>query len=517
MSDWGAQHTTLGSALGGLDMAMPGDGGPKPYGALWGGGLTEAVLRGDVPQWRLDDMAVRIMAAYFKVHTGNYTSRPDINFSAWTNQTTGPLHPSSNQSITTVNKFVDVQSDHASLIREIGAKSIVLLKNTNNLLPLTDPPSIAIIGDDAQDPPGGPNACPDRGCFNGGTTAMGYGSGTADFPYLISPATALYHHHANSTTTTLTNTTSNWDLPTAQHAASTAHIAIVFAAATSGENYLTVATNAGDRNNLTLWANGDALIAAVAAVNPRTIVVLHTPGPVLLDAIAQNPNVSAILWAGFPGQESGTALVDVLYGAVNPQGRSPFTWGRTEADYGEGWLLREAEDPRKPVQGFGEGVWVDYRWFEKGGRGVVFPFGFGLGYARFGYANLTVVRSDEVVGPVLGAPEGVTGPAPVFGVVEEGLEAHVPPEGFGRISPYVYSWLNNSEGFVAGGAGNISDFPAAARDGSAQPFLPASGAPGGNPGLYEVLYTITARITNEGKVKGTEIPQLVRLFSLPSS
>ncbi|KAH6623558.1 glycosyl hydrolase family 3 N terminal domain-containing protein [Chaetomium tenue] len=508
MSDWGAQHTTLGSALGGLDMAMPGDGGPKPYGALWGGGLTEAVLKGDIPQWRLDDMVVRIMAAYFKVHAGNYTSRPDINFSAWTNQTTGPLHPSSNQSITTVNEFVDVQADHAALIREIGAKSIVLLKNTNNILPLSAPPSIAVIGDDAQDPPNGPNFCPDRGCFGGpGTIAMGYGSGTADFPYLISPATALLHQSL-LTNTTFHNTTSNWDLPTAQHLASTAHTAIVFAAATSGENYLTVASNPGDRNNLTLWGNGDALIAAVAGANRNTIVVLHTPGPVLLGAIAAHPNVSAILWAGFPGQESGAALVDVLYGRVAPQGRSPFTWAREEGDYGEGWLLREAEDPKRPVQGFGEGVFVDYRWFQRGGKGVVFPFGFGLGYTRFGYANLTVVRREEVVGPVLEAPGGVTGPAPRFGVVEEGLKSHVAPEGFGRISPYVYSWLNNSEGFVAGGAGNVTDFPDAARDGSAQPFLPASGAPGGNPGLYEVLYTITARITNEGKVKGTEIPQL---------
>ncbi|KAK3290692.1 glycosyl hydrolase family 3 N terminal domain-containing protein [Chaetomium fimeti] len=503
MSDWGAQHTTLGSALGGLDMAMPGDGGPQPYGALWGGALTEAVLKGDVPQWRLDDMAVRIMAAYFKVHTGNYTSRPDINFSAWTNQTTGPLHPSSNQSITVVNEFVDVQADHASLIREIGAKSIVLLKNTNNILPLSKPASIAVIGDDAQDPPGGPNACPDRGCFSG-TIAMGYGSGTADFPYLISPATALLHQ-SRLDNTTFHNTTSNWDLPTAQHLASTASVAIVFAAATSGENYLTVETNAGDRNNLTLWGNGDALIAAVARANPNTVVVLHTPGPVLLDAVAQNPNVSAILWAGFPGQESGNALVDVLYGRVAPQGRSPFTWGRTAEDYGVE-LLVEAEDPRRPVQVFGEGVFVDYRWFQRGVGGVVYPFGFGLGYTRFGYANLTV----EVVGDggVLEPAEGVTGPAPVVGVVEEELAAHVVPEGFGRISPYVYSWLNNSEGFVAGGAGNISDFPAAARNGSAQPVLPASGASGGHPGLYEVLYTLTARITNEGEVKGTEIPQL---------
>ena len=510
MSDWGAQHTTLGSALGGLDMAMPGDGGPAPYRALWGGALTEAVLRGDVPQWRLDDMAIRIMTAYFKVHTGNYTSRPDINFSAWTNKTTGPLHPSSNQSITVVNEFVDVQSDHAALIREIGAKSIVLLKNTNNLLPLSNPPSIAIIGDDAQEPPDGPNACPDRGCFRG-TTAMGYGSGTAEFPYLISPATALYTHAAAHlpNTTTLTNTTSNWDLPAARLAAARAAVAIVFVSATAGENYLTVASNAGDRNNLTLWANGDALVSAVASANNNTVVVLHTPGPVLLGAVHDNPNVSAILWAGFPGQESGNALVDVLFGRVNPQGRSSFTWAREEGDYGVG-VMYEAEDKRQPVQVFGEGVFVDYRWFGKSGKGVVYPFGFGLGYARFGYSDLKVVLQKGVAGR-WPAAEGVTAPAGRFGVVEAELGTHVAPEGFARISPYVYPWLNNSVSFVAGGAGNGSDFPTAARDGSAQPVLPASGALGGNPGLYEVLYTITASIKNIGKVKGTEIPQLVCL------
>ncbi|KAK4032900.1 beta-glucosidase [Parachaetomium inaequale] len=505
MSDWGAQHTTLGSALGGLDMAMPGDGGPPPYRALWGGALTEAVLKGDVPQWRLDDMVVRIMAAYFKVHTGNYTSRPDINFSAWTNQTTGPLHPSSNQSITVVNEFVNVQSDHATLIREIGAKSMVLLKNTHNLLPLSKPASIAVIGDDSQDPPGGPNACPDRGCFSG-TIAMGYGSGTANFPYLISPATALLAQSRLDNTTILNPPSPNWDLPSAAAAAANATIAIVFAAATAGEGYLTVANNTGDRNNLTLWGNGDALIAAVARANPNTVVVLHTPGPVLLGEIDKNPNVSAILWAGFPGQESGRGLVDVLYGRVNPQGRSPFTWAGAEGDYGVG-LVTEVEDPKRPVQTFGEGVWLDYRWFQGKGRGVVYPFGFGLGYARFRYADLTVVRHEDVKGGYEPA-EGMTGPAPVYGVVEGELARHVPPEGFARISPYVYPWLNSSEGFVAGAAGNVSEFPAAARDGSAQPVLPVSGAPGGNPGLYEVLYTLTALIKNEGKVKGTEIPQL---------
>ncbi|KAK4143043.1 beta-glucosidase [Dichotomopilus funicola] len=525
MSDWNAQHTTLGSALAGLDMAMPGDKGPDPYQSLWGGGLTEAVLRGDIPQWRLDDMVVRIMAAYFKVHTGDYADyRPDINFSAWTNETEGYLHPSSNHTRTVVNEFVDVQADgkHAELIREIGAKSVVLLKNneTTAVLPLSKPASIALIGDDAHDQPGGPNACVDRGCFQG-TIAMGYGSGTADFPYLISPATALRRQaEADNTTFTTTpppdgiTTGNNWDLETAQKTAAGADVAIVFAAATAGEDIFSIDGNAGDRNNLTLWGNGDALIAAVAAVNPRTVVVLHTPGPVLIGDILHNPNVSAILWAGFPGQESGNSLVDVLYGRVNPQGRSPFTWADKSVDEYGAQLLFDAPDPKHPSQSFDEGVFIDYRWFQHSATGYyTVPFGFGLSYTSFRYSNFTVTLNEDVSG-ILDPAKGQTAPAPEYGDIDldddpEHRAQYVAPDDFERVLPfYVYSWLNNSETLVAGSPGNISDFPEAARDGSPQPVLPASGAQGGHPGLYDVLYTLTAYIENQGNVTGTEIPQV---------
>ena len=255
MSDWGAQHATEASALAGLDMAMPGDGARNAYNSLWGGALTEAILAGSIPRWRLDDMVIRIMAAYYKVHVGNYTERPDINFSAWTNQTTGYLYQSAKQGSTVVNEHIDVQSDHAKLIREIGAKSIVLLKNVNGTLPLNKPKSIAIIGEDAQDNPGGPNSCPDRNC-NKGTLAMAYGSGTADFPYLISPATAL-KAQADTDNTTFVNIKGNWDLDAAKSAAAVAEAAIVFANADAGENFITIDGNAGDRNNLTLWNGGD--------------------------------------------------------------------------------------------------------------------------------------------------------------------------------------------------------------------------------------------------------------------
>ncbi|KAK0625287.1 glycoside hydrolase family 3 protein [Bombardia bombarda] len=491
MSDWGAQHSTLGSALAGLDMAMPGDGGPPPYGSLWGGALTAAVLNGSVPAWRVDDMAVRIMAAYYLVHTGNYTARrPDVNFSAWTNQTAGPLHPSSNKTWALVNQRVDVQAGHAALIREIGAKSVVLLKNVNKTLPLKRPTSIAVIGEDAQDTPGGPNACPERGCIRG-TLAMGYGSGTADFPYLVSPATALKLRAGAATP--------RRDSQTSPEAA------IVFAMATAGENFITIDGNAGDRNNLTLWNGGDALIRAVASVNPNTIVVLHTVGPVVIDYAKEHPNITAILWAGLPGQESGNALVDVLYGDVNPQGRSPFTWGRDAAEYGAE-LLFNASDPVAPSQTFGEGVFVDYRWFEREGIAPVVAFGEGGSYTTFEYGGLKIKGYETERYQASG---GVTGEAETVGKVdggEGGWEASRAPGGFERIVPYVYPWVvgNGTAGVGNGTTGTTG----MAMNGSAQPVLPAGGAPGGNPGLWEVLYTVSANIKNTGAVKGTEIPQL---------
>ncbi|KAM7220704.1 putative beta-glucosidase A [Rhypophila decipiens] len=498
MSDWGAQHTTLGSALGGLDMAMPGDGGRPPYGSLWGGALTEAVLKGEVPEWRLDDMVVRIMAAYFKVRVGNYTTRPEINFSSWTKKEVGPLYSASNQTYTVVNEFVNVQGDHGELIREIGAKSIVLLKNEHGTLPLRNPSSIAVIGEDAQDTPGGPNACPERNCTKG-TLAMGYGSGTADYPYLISPATAL-RAQASRDNTSFTTLSGNWDLDAAKKAASNASVAIVFAMAHAGENFITIDGNAGDRNNLTLWDNGDELIKVVASVNPRTVVVLHTVGPVIIDYAKKHPNITAILWAGLPGQESGNGLVDVLYGKVNPQGRSPFTWGKSVEDYGA-QLLFQAPNPTAPAQTFDEGVFIDYRHFAKASIASSFPFGFGLSYTKFSYSDINVLVQPATS---YKATAGSANPAPTYGTVNKDPLANTMPAGFTKITPYVYPWLVNGNNLTSA----LPVSPAGALDGSAQPRLPAGGAPGGNPGLYDVVYTISATIQNTGKVAGTEIPQL---------
>ncbi|KAI0002723.1 glycoside hydrolase family 3 protein [Xylariaceae sp. FL0662B] len=497
MSDWGAQHSGVESALAGLDMTMPGEGSyGSSYGSYWGGALTEAVLSGAVPQWRLDDMIIRIMAAFYKV--GRDTAQIDINFSSWTNQTEGPRYWVAKMGNTTVNQHVDVQGDHAELIREMGAKSVVLFKNINGALPLAKPESIAVIGEDAQDNPDGPNGCVDRIC-NNGTLAMGWGSATAEYPYLVAPATAL-EKQAEVDGTAFANIKSNFDLDAARTAAGDASVAIVFANADAGEGYTTLDGNFGDRNNLTLWKGGDELIQAVSSVNPNTVVVIHSVGPVLIDHIKTNPNVTAILWAGLPGQESGNSLVDVLYGKVNPRGRTPFTWGKGADDWGVHILFNSTT--QQPQQDFAEGVFIDYRYFDREEIEPSFEFGFGLSYTNFTYSNLvTTLQDTEPYQPASGS----TPSAPTYGEVDMDPSHALMPEGFSKIPRMIYPWTNSAD--LPNNTGP-ADVPEGSQDGSAQPILPAGGASGGNPGLYAVVYVISVDITNSGEVAGTEIPQL---------
>ncbi|KAF3059456.1 putative beta-glucosidase A [Daldinia childiae] len=478
VTDWGAQHSGVASALAGLDMTMPGEGfGAGTYGSYWGGALTEAVLSGAVPQWRLDDMVIRIMAAFYKV--GRDTKQVDINYSSWTNETTGYQYWAAKQGNTTVNYHVDVQADHGELIREMGAKATVLFKNVGKALPLVKPESIA------------------TGFAITGRLRWAGVRRRAEYPYLISPATAL-EKQAEADGTVFTNVKGNFDLDAAKAAASNASVAIVFANADSGEGYTTLDGNFGDRNNLTLWKGGDELIEAVSSVNPNTVVVIHSVGPVLIDHIKTNPNVTAILWAGLPGQESGNSLTDVLYGKVNPQGRTPFTWGKGAKDWGVSILFNSTS--MEPQQDFAEGLFIDYRYFDREEIEPSFEFGFGLSYTNFTYSNLTAVHHD----PGVYTPAyGTTPPAPTYGELDLDPKNAITPEGFSKIPRFIYPYINNPT------IPNITaEIPPGGHNASAQPILPAGGPSGGNPELYEVLYVISADITNSGEVAGTEIPQL---------
>ncbi|RDW78055.1 beta-glucosidase-3 [Coleophoma crateriformis] len=495
VSDWWAQHNGVASALAGLDMTMAGDQGLASGDTYWGTNLTNAVLNGTIPQWRLDDMVVRIVSALYKVGRDPY-NEPLVNFNSWTLNTTGYLHPQAKEDFTQVNFHVDVQDGHASLIRDMGAKSTVLLKNIKKALPLTKPKSLAVIGEDAHDNPGGPNACGDRGC-DIGTLAMGWGSGTANFPYLISPVTALAQQ-AQTDGTTFTNISNNYDLDAIAAAVAGAEAAIVFGNADGGEAYITVDGNAGDRNNLTLWQNADNVIATVAANNPNTIIVLHTIGPVIVDAYKNHPNVTAILWAGLPGQESGNAITDVLYGKVNPQAKSVFTWGKDRADWGTDVLYNTTSEA--PQLNFVEGNFIDYRHFDAAGIEPSYEFGFGLSYTTFNYSGLDIRKQ---YGLTYRPTKGMTPPASTFGTINYNPADAEFPAGFHAVPLYVYPFL---DGPLLTGQDDM--VPPGSTDNSSQPRVPAGGAPGGNTGLYDIMYIVRCKVTNTGKVAGTEIPQL---------
>ena len=508
MSDWGAQHGGIATALAGLDMSMPGDTSFSSGLSFWGGNLTISVLNGTVPEWRIDDMAIRIMAAFYYV--GRDVARPDINYDSWTLDTYAPEHFQVESPITLVNEHVDVRGEHAAIVREIGRQGNVLLKNTDGALPLTGQErQTVLIGYDAGSNPWGANGCSDRNCDNG-TLAMGWGSGTANFPYLVTPEEAIQEYVLTQGSGEVFAITGNYYISQAVAAAGQASVAIVFANADSGEGYITVDNNTGDRNNLTLWGNADQLIANITAVCNNTIVVMHTVGAVLVDAWYDNENVTGIIWAALPGQESGNSLVDVLYGAYSPGGKLPFSMAKARSDYGAD-VLYEPNNGQfgAPQQEFTEGVFIDYRAIDKAGLTPIYEFGFGLSYTTFSFSDLVVTQVDT--SPYV-ANTGMTPAAPSLGTADPNAADYLfPTSNFTEYPLYIYPYLNSSNLANASADPNygVPGFvPAGAQDASPQPVLPAGGAPGGNPALYDVIYEVTATITNTGSVVGDEVPQL---------
>jgi beta-glucosidase len=372
VSDWWATHSTL-SVNSGLDMTMPGDISLGSGTTYFGQNLINAVNSGSVSQTRINDMATRILAAWYLV--GQDSGYPATNFNSWN------LNDGS-------NKHVNVQADHKNLIRTIGAASTILLKNTNNALPLSKPASIAVVGNGAGPSSKGPNGYGDR-AGDDGVLAVGWGSGTADFPYLITPLDAI---KAKATSSAVTSSLSDSDLNAAASAASGKSVALVFITADSGEGYLTVEGNVGDRNDLKAWHNGDALVAKVASVNKNTIVVVNSVGPIVMEPWITNSNITAVVWSGLPGQEAGNSLVDILFGAYNPSGRLPFTIGKSINDYAAKVLYSGSGVPAIP---YSEGLFIDYKHFDKNNIEPRFEFGFGLSYTTFAYSAISVSGSTS--------------------------------------------------------------------------------------------------------------------------
>ncbi|KAH8727042.1 beta-glucosidase-like protein [Phaeosphaeriaceae sp. PMI808] len=361
VSDWDAQHAGVASANAGLDVVMPV---PK----FWGGNLTDAVNNGSVSTERLNDMNARLLAAYF-----------------YLNQDAG-FPESSVYPYNVKHSIVDVREDHASLIREIGAAGTVLVKNVNNTLPLRNPRFLNIYGYDAEvkAQPWNNNARFGGGYEENfgwntlnGTLITAGGSGSSTPPYVISPFKAIQDRIIAD------RGTLRWDFfginPTVY---ANAEACLVFINSYASESF--------DRTSLK-DSFSDNLINNVATSCSNTIVVVHSAGIRTVDAWVNHPNVTAVLFAGVPGQESGHAIADVLYGDVNPSGRLPYTVARSESDYGA--LLNSTFNATIPAflqSDFTEGLYIDYRAFDKKNITPQYEFGFGLSYTTFKYANLKV-------------------------------------------------------------------------------------------------------------------------------
>jgi beta-glucosidase len=376
MSDWGSVHSTEKAALAGLDQESGIELDAHLNGDIFfTDRLLTAVETGVVPEDRLDDMVSRILTGL-------------IDCGAW------------DDPAPTIRQPVNMEAN-GLVAQRVAEAGIVLLRNEGDLLPLgATARRIAVIGGNA-----------DIGVLSGGGSSQVRSHGGAPIELSLEDGDGAWFcrttYHASSplraiaamAPQTQVEFRSGDDHTEAAAAAAAADVAIVFATQWRSE--------AMDSETLALPEGQDALIAAVAAANPRTIVVLETGGAVLMPWLH---NVGAVLAAWYPGQRGGEAIANVLFGEVNPSGRLPITFPSADADAPRplpGGLeelrardaARSAGNEDAAIEPFAvdypEGANIGYRWFEQRGLEPLFPFGFGLSYTSFAYAELRVGGRDR--------------------------------------------------------------------------------------------------------------------------
>ncbi|KAH8898062.1 glycoside hydrolase [Thozetella sp. PMI_491] len=405
LPDVNSQATAYGSANAGLDYGS---------GSLWTETVLEAgIANGSFTQERLDDMAIRNVIGYYYVG----------------------LDDGQQPSQASSTEYRDVRGNHSALIRTIAAESLVLLKNDNTGgrgLPLSNPRTLSIFGAHA----GASLAGPNHGFSvqgNGSPTYDGHlvsgsGSGQLSLPYLITPQSALTMRVATDggmiwwiTNDTYSSTSSSGGFgggggaptggngtgngttggggggggaggmnlgnlgsgtassPSFTNYAANSAACLVFLNAYSGEG--------ADRTEL-YNADQDTMVATVAASCNNTIVVINTVGPRLVDQWIENDNITAVLYGGLLGQESGNAIADVLYGDVNPSGKLTNTIAKNESDYPVSICYTADCD-------FTEAGLIDYRWFDAKNITPRYEFGYGLSYTTFTYGDVSAVATNS--------------------------------------------------------------------------------------------------------------------------
>ncbi|KAF2709060.1 glycoside hydrolase family 3 protein [Pleomassaria siparia CBS 279.74] len=389
-ADAGAQKSAVNSALAGMDFSS---------GSTWSNSSLGASLsNGTISAARLDDMAVRNLMGYFHLNQ-------DAGF---------PEHAG-------VTDPIDVRGNHASLARSYAAESMVLLKNTNNALPLKNKKSISIFGTHAAPRFVGANT---QLVVYGGLppTMSGHmatvgGSAMGSLAYLTTPF-QLFNERAakdgfmlrwwlndsvqsvssgmRGSGTELTETTVGLT--------ANSDACIVFLNTWGGEG--------SDRVEIT---NGtqDVLVNTVADNCNNTIVVINTIGPRLVDQWITHANVTGVLYGGPLGQESGNAIDDVLFGAINPSGKLVHTIAKNESDYNPDTQITQSLELE-----FTDGNYIDYKYFDKYNVTPRYEFGYGLSYTTFAYADdVKVVKSSNLTAGYATGARAVGGREDLWDVV----------------------------------------------------------------------------------------------------
>jgi beta-glucosidase len=346
MSDWGAVHST-GAANDGLDQYT---GFCCATDSTWFAPnvIKAALASGEISQARLDDMVGRILWALFaKGPVDHPVALAPIDYAA-----------------------------NAKIAQRAAEESLVLLKNDGDLLPLRKAKSIAVIGGNA-----------DRGVLAGGgssdVTPVGGAVMIDEHTYLPSPPLAALKAELPKTRIDFDAGT---DPASAAALAGKSDVAIVF---------VTQHDNEGYDGSLELAGKQDALVAAVAAANPKTIVVVESGGAVFMPWAGQVP---AILEAFYPGISGGPAIARTLTGKVNPSGHLPISFPASLAQLAHPTLVGQGlpnETPAKLI--YDEGAAVGYKWYDAKGLTPLFPFGYGLSYTSFTLSGLTAQPDGRAI------------------------------------------------------------------------------------------------------------------------
>jgi len=332
-SDWVfGTHSTVASALAGLDIEMPG-------ARYYGQPLVDAVTAGSVPAAAIDGAARRILRAKFR--SGIFDGLPVLDPAA-----------------------VVESPEHTALARAVEEEAIVLLKNDRGLLPVDRATArrIAVVGSLANTPNTGDN-----------------GSSATSSSYVVTPLAGIRQAAGSVAVVDLSRDVLSPDDEAAVAAADVAVVVVGLTAADEGEAIL---NTGGDRKSLELSATHAQLVADVASKNPNTVVVLEGSGPIVVEPFVDG--IGALVMAWYPGMEGGNAIAGVLFGDVNPSGRLPVTFPRSEAQ-----LPPFVDDQNQVTYGFLHG----YRYVDAAGENPRFPFGFGLSYTSFSFARLALDRT----------------------------------------------------------------------------------------------------------------------------